>query len=81
MEQNLYPEQLDTAKARILACFRKGVKMTSYEGNIAGNTVDFRKIVSTLRAEGHLIKDFWRKAADGRKFKVYYLEQARTPEA
>lgn len=81
MEQNLYPEQLDTAKARIRTAFIQGQRLTTFTGNRIGHTVDFRKIVSTLRDEGNNIKDVWIKAQDGRKFKEYYLEQTKTPEA
>ena len=82
MEQNLYPEQLQTAKARIRAAFNEGQRLTSHEGNRVGHTVDFRKIVSMLRDEGEPIKDYWaQNPEDKRKSKVYYREQAKTPEA
>lgn len=61
-------------KLLIKQAFERGEHLTTVTGNQIGHTVDFRKVVSELRDEGFLIKDYWEKASDGRKFKVYYHE-------
>ena len=66
------PQQLKSPKLLIKAAFERGDRLTTYTGNQIGHTVDFRKIVSTLRAEGFAIEDYWETASDGRKYKVYY---------
>lgn len=68
-------DQLNTAKKLIRAAFAQGQRLTTFTGNQIGHTVDFRKIVSLLRDEGFTIKDYWEKAPDGRKYKVYYHEK------
>lgn len=75
-------EQTDNKSPKLLIrqAFERGERLTTFTGNQIGHTVDFRKVVSELRDEGFLIKDCWEKASDGRKFKVYYHENA-TPEA
>ena len=75
-------EQTDNKSPKLLIrqAFERGERLTTFTGNQIGHTVDFRKVVSELRDEGFLIKDYWEKASDGRKFKVYYHEDA-TPEA
>lgn len=64
--------QLQSPKMLIKAAFERGERLTTYTGNEIGHTVDFRKIVSTLRDEGFTIEDYWETASDGRKYKVYY---------
>ena len=82
MEQNIYPEQLETAKARIRAAFIEGQTLTTFTGNSLGQTVDFRKIVSLLRNEGLPIKDCWeRNPTDGRQYTAYFLERTKIAEA
>lgn len=71
----LNPDQLKSPKQRIKAAFERGDRLTTYSGNQIGHTVDFRKIVSTLRDEGFSIRDYWETAPDGRKYKVYYHEK------
>lgn len=66
------PQQLKSPKLLIKATFERGDRLTTYTGNQIGHTVDFRKIVSTLRDEGFAIEDYWETASDGRKYKVYY---------
>lgn len=61
-------------RSLIRQAFQRGEHLTTLTGNQVGHTVDFRKVVSELRDEGLPIKDYWEKASDGRKFKVYYLE-------
>ncbi len=73
-------EEIERQKLLIRQAFERGERLTTFTGNQIGHTVDFRKVVSELRDEGFLIKDYWEKASDGRKFKVYYHENA-TPEA
>lgn len=68
-------EQLKSPKLLIRAAFERGDRLTTYTGNQIGHTVDFRKIVSELRDEGFIIKDYWEKVPDGRKYKVYYHEK------
>lgn len=66
---------LTRAKAHIKQAFLGGAVMTSKDGNRVGRTVDFRKCVSRLRREGLNIRDRWEtNPRDGRKFKVYFLE-------
>ena len=69
-------EQTDNKSPKLLIrqAFERGERLTTFTGNQIGHTVDFRKVVSELRDEGLPIKDYWEKASDGRKFKVYYLE-------
>ena len=67
---------LTRAKAHIKQAFLGGAVMTSKDGNRVGRTVDFRKCVSRLRREGLNIRDRWEtNPGDGRKFKVYFLEE------
>ena len=67
---------LTRAKAHIKQAFLRGEVMTSKDGNRVGRTVDFRKCVSRLRREGLNIRDRWEtNPGDGRKFKVYFLEE------
>ena len=66
------PQQLKSPKLLIKAAFERGDRLTPYTGTQIGHTVDFRKIVSTLRDEGFAIEDYWETASDGRKYKVYY---------
>ena len=67
---------LTRAKAHIKQAFLRGEVMTSKDGNRVGRTVDFRKCVSRLRREGLNIRDRWEtNPRDGRKFKVYFLEE------
>ena len=76
MNHSELPEALDGAKRRIQQAFIAGRKLTTYTGNKIGRTVDFRKIVSTLRGEGMNIVDSWeRNETDNRRFKVYRLER------
>ena len=77
--ENLHPEQLNTAKRKILTEFKRGRELTTFTGNQCGRTVDFRKVVSELRKEGWPIKDSWNKAPDGRRYKVYYLPETEWP--
>lgn len=69
-------EQSDTKSPKLLIkqAFERGERLTTLTGNQIGHTVDFRKVVSELRDEGFQIKDYWDKAPDGRKFKIYYHE-------
>ena len=67
--------QLQAPKTLIRAAFERGERLTTFTGNRIGHTVDFRKVVSQLRDEGFIIKDYWEKTADGRKYKVYYHEK------
>lgn len=69
------PDPLKSPKSLIKAAFERGERLTTYTGNQIGHTVDFRKIVSTLRDEGFSIRDYWETAPDGRKYKVYYHEK------
>lgn len=62
---------LRTAKARIRAAFKAGIRMTTAQGNRIGKTVDFRKIVSLLKFEGFDVKSFWNEK-NGRRWKTYY---------
>lgn len=76
MNHSELPQALDGAKRRIKQAFIAGRKLTTYTGNKIGHTVDFRKIVSTLRGEGMNIVDRWeRNETDNRRFKVYRLER------
>lgn len=61
-------------KQTIREAFRRGEELTTLTGNIIGHTVDFRKIVSDLRAEGMNIVDYW-KQDNGKRFKVYFLRK------
>lgn len=76
MNHNEQSKVLQTAKERIRKAFLNGLVLTTYTGNLCGHTVDFRKIVSVLRASGMNIVSTWRKGNDGRKYKVYRLETA-----
>lgn len=67
--------QFKSPNLLIKAAFERGERLTTCKGNQIGHTVDFRKFVSELRDEGLIIKDYWEKAPDGRKYKVYYLEK------
>lgn len=66
-------EQSDNKSPKLLIK-RAFERLTTLTGNQIGHTVDFRKVVSELRDEGFQIKDYWEKAPDGRKFKIYYHE-------
>lgn len=68
-------------RSLIRQAFERGEHLTTLTGNQVGHTVDFRKVVSELRDDGFPIKDYWEKAPDGRKFKVYYLEMQRLKQS
>lgn len=74
--QTELPNELNKAKASIRKAFLAGRELTTYTGNLCGHTVDFRKIVSVLRAEGMNIVGTWCKGKDGRRYKSYKLETA-----
>lgn len=76
MNSNELPTDLQTARKRIRKAFLDGRELTTYTGNLCGHTVDFRKIVSVLRASGMNIVSSWRKGNDGRRYKAYRLETA-----
>jgi len=61
-------------RAIIRQALESGMRLTSKEGNFLAHTVDFRKIVSVLRANGMGIKDNWITAPDGRRYKEYYYQ-------
>lgn len=63
-----------TQKARIRNAFERGLKLTSYEANKIGKTVDSRKCISDLRKEGVKIDDDWTTGKDGRRFKIYFIK-------
>lgn len=76
MNHSELPEALDGAKRRIRQAFMAGRKLTTYTGNMIGNTVDFRKVVSSLRGEGMNIVDSWeRNETDNRRYKSYWLDR------
>lgn len=64
---------LKLAKARIRAALESGIRMTTAQGNRIGQTVDFRKIISRLKAEGFDVKSYWNER-DGRRWKTYYYQ-------
>lgn len=78
MNSSKLPEALEGAKMRIKQAFIAGRKLTTYTGNQIGHTVDFRKIVSTLRGEGMNIVSSWEQnEKDHRRFKAYWLERKK----
>lgn len=64
-------KNLEAAQARIRAALKSGIRMTTAQGNRIGQTVDFRKIVSRLKAAGFEVKSYWNEW-DGRRWKTYY---------
>lgn len=62
-----------TREMAILESLQNGKRLTSYEANRIGHTVDSRKVISDLRRKGFKISDYWTEGKDGRRFKVYYL--------
>ena len=62
-----------TREAAILEALQDGKRITSYQANRIGHTVDSRKVISDLRRHGYHISDEWQTAKDGRRFKVYFL--------
>jgi transcriptional regulator of met regulon len=70
-------QQLARAQAVIKAEFISGAVLTTSTGNKLGKTVDFRKIVSRLRADGLPIVDEWRQNGKFR-FKVYFIKKQQS---
>ena len=64
-----------TREAAILEAMQQGRRLTSYEANRIGHTVDSRKVISDLRRKGFRISDYWAEGKDGRRFKVYFLNE------
>ena len=64
-----------TRESAILEAMQNGRRITSYEANRIGHTVDSRKVISDLRRKGFKISDYWMQGADGRRFKVYFLTE------
>ena len=63
--------QLLKPKSIIKAALLGGKIITTSLGNRIARTVDFRKIISRLRAEGMNIQDEW-LTNNGRRFKKYW---------
>lgn len=64
-----------TREAAILEALQNGQKITSYQANRIGHTVDSRKVISELRRKGYKISDQWTEGQDGRRFKVYFIRE------
>lgn len=77
-------EQTDNKSPKLLIrqAFERGERLTTFTGNQIGHTVDFRKVVSELRDEGFLIKDYWEKASDGRnsRFTITKMQRPKQSE-
>lgn len=65
-------ESVLSQKKTIRNLFIKGGKWTTEKLNRMAHTVDARKRISELRAEGMKIKDKW-ESKDGKRFKLYYM--------
>jgi len=59
-------------KKTIRNLFISGGRWTTERLNRIAHTVDARKRISELRAEGMQIKDTW-ETKDGKRFKLYYM--------
>lgn len=62
---------------QILEALIDGQELTTLTGLQKFRTLEMRKFVANLRAEGWKIGDRWaRNPATGKKFKVYFLKQS-----
>lgn len=60
---------------KILQLFLSGKTLTTLEGNLLANTVDYRKNISTLRQKGYRILDKWDvNPNNNKRFKRYWLD-------
>lgn len=65
--------QQPTIQLAIIQLLLKGSELTTYTGNKLCSTVDFRKQISVLRAQGLPIKDRWEQSHK-KRYKVYWLD-------
>ena len=63
---------METIKKAIITDLTNGKTLTVMDGLTLYRTIDLRKYISTLRAEGNLISDRWVKS-NGKKFKQYFI--------
>ena len=59
-------------QTKIIELLETGDKYTVVDFLRYANTTEARKIISTLKKEGYLIKSQW-KTGNGKKWKEYYL--------
>jgi len=69
-----FPEQLRRPQQVIRKLLENGSRITVVQGNRIAETTETRRIISRLRADGLLVKDYW-EVKNGRRFKHYYLER------
>jgi hypothetical protein len=68
--KNKYTENM---KSRILDLLKKGYHLSELDGIKYGYGTSFRTRISELRADGHIIKDYFVRSAYGSNYKKYYF--------
>lgn len=66
-------DQMAKAQSLILEALKSGKRITSYQANKIGHTVDSRVVISRLRKNGYAIADKWVTGITGKRFKVYWM--------
>jgi hypothetical protein len=66
---------METIKKAIITDLTNGKTLTVLDGLTMYRTIDLRKYISDLRAEGNLISDRWVKS-NGKKFKQYFIARS-----
>lgn len=67
-------QRITANRRRILNYLESGKKITVTKALYLFSTVDLRKYISDLRAEGHPITDEWVQV-EGKRFKRYFIDQ------
>jgi len=64
---------MQSLEKQISQHFKEGNSLTVVETLQLFQTIELRKIVSTLRRQGMEIKDEWMESSKGKRYKRYFL--------